>query len=270
MPDRFAFGKNWTAFLSVINEDRIASAMEKLNAIVGDLKGKTFLDIGSGSGIHSLAAVRLGATLVRSFDYDQDSVNCTAEMKRRFARDANWSIEQGSALDENYIRSLGKFDIVYSWGVLHHTGDMWKALELATIPATGKLIIAIYNDEGRKSRIWKAVKARYVHSGVIGRKLIEIATLLFLWGRGFLIHPRQTIATWNGYSQSRGMSAWHDVVDWAGGYPFEVAKPDQLFKFFHERGFELANMTTCIGHGCNEFVFNKLLVVSSQPQEMRS
>lgn len=262
MSDRFAFGKNWTAFLSVINEDRIASATEKLSSAVGDLRGKTFLDIGSGSGIHSLAAVRLGAACVRSFDYDQDSVSCTAEMKRRFAQDACWKIEQGSALDESYIRSLGQFDVVYSWGVLHHTGDMWKALDLATVPAKNVLMIAIYNDEGRKSRIWRAVKSRYVRSGLAGRKFIEYGTLFWAWGKGFVIHPKRSLAAWQNYIQSRGMSPWYDVVDWAGGYPFEVARPDQIFNFFHERGFSLDHMITGGGHGCNEFTFHRANIQS--------
>ena len=94
-----------------------------------DLTGKTFLDIGSGSGLFSLAARRLGAK-VHSFDFDSNSYGCTMELRKRyFDGDGNWKVEQGSALDRNYIESLGKFDIVYSWGVLHHTGAMWTALE---------------------------------------------------------------------------------------------------------------------------------------------
>jgi 2-polyprenyl-6-hydroxyphenyl methylase/3-demethylubiquinone-9 3-methyltransferase len=110
---RFTFGKNWTNFLSVVNEDRIAEATARLSEVLGDLGGKSFLDVGSGSGIHSLAAVRLGASRVHSFDYDPQSVACTREMKERFASAANWSVEQGSILDEDYVRSLGQFDIVY-------------------------------------------------------------------------------------------------------------------------------------------------------------
>jgi 2-polyprenyl-6-hydroxyphenyl methylase/3-demethylubiquinone-9 3-methyltransferase len=52
------------------------------------------------------------------------------------------------------------------------------------------------------------------------------------------------------------MSPWRDVVDWVGGYPFEVAKPEAIFKFYQRRGFTMVDLNTCGGgHGCNEFVF---------------
>src|SRR5437763_14715558 len=115
---RFEFGKNWAAFLSVLDEERIAKAEESLKEMleVETLEGKTFLDIGSGSGLFSLAARRLGAR-VHSFDYDSSSFACTQELRNRyFPGDPNWRVEQGSALDAEYLRSLGSFDIVYSWG----------------------------------------------------------------------------------------------------------------------------------------------------------
>jgi SAM-dependent methyltransferase len=158
---RFEFGANWTRFLSVVSEKHIEAAAEKLSSWLGDLRGKTFLDVGCGSGIHSLAAIRLGASRVVSFDYDLQSVGCSQEMKRRFAPEANWTIERGSALDESYIRSLGKFDSVYSWGVLHHTGHMWAALDLVTIPVKDLLFIAIYNEQKVMSRVWRTVKQTY-------------------------------------------------------------------------------------------------------------
>jgi 2-polyprenyl-6-hydroxyphenyl methylase/3-demethylubiquinone-9 3-methyltransferase len=130
---RFAFGANWARFLSVLDETRIMEAEQSLRTMLGtsDLSGKRFLDIGSGSGLFSLAARRLGAK-VHSFDYDPESVACTAELKRRyFPADADWQVEQGSALDGDYLARLGHFDVVYSWGVLHHTGALWLGIEHA-------------------------------------------------------------------------------------------------------------------------------------------
>jgi len=258
MSSRFSFGKNWSNYLSVLNEERIQASTEDLRKVVGDLRGKTFLDIGSGSGIHSLAAVRMDAARVYSFDYDQDSVNCAHELKRRFAPDANWTIEKGSALEESYIRSLGQFDVVYSWGVLHHTGDMWRALELAVLPAREKLMIAIYNDQGRASRFWLWAKRRYNKGSFITKRILELFTLGVGWVPALLLAPLHTARKWRDYSRQRGMSPWYDVVDWAGGYPFEVAKPEQVFQFYRDRGFVLDYMTTCAGGlGCNQFVFNR-------------
>src|SRR4051812_49312550 len=130
---------------------------------VTTLAGQRFLDVGSGSGLFSLAARRLGAS-VHSFDYDPQSVACTAQLKKRFfATDGSWKVERGSALDPVYLKSLGEFDIVYSWGVLHHTGQMWKALDLVGGPVKkgGKLFIALYNDQGWRSRFWWRVKKTY-------------------------------------------------------------------------------------------------------------
>ena len=163
--ERFEFGKNWSAFLSVLDDERITTAEESLKEMLecDTLAGKTFLDIGSGSGLFSLAARRLGAR-VHSFDFDSNSYACTKELRRRyFAGDDDWTVEQGSALDRDYVESLEKFDIVYSWGVLHHTGKMWQALANAAIPVAegGKLFIAIYNDTGSQGKRWHWIKKTY-------------------------------------------------------------------------------------------------------------
>lgn len=259
---RFAFGRNWSSFLSGVTEEDIDHACKMLQSLAGDLRGKSFLDVGSGSGIHSLAAIRLGACRVHSFDYDRESVRCTAEVHKRFAPSAHWSISQGSALDASYIRSLGKFDVVYSWGVLHHTGDMWKALDLVTMPAKSMLILAIYNDQGWQTALWKRLKHRYVLSGPVSRKFLEIFSFAAIWGGSLLyyssrLRPWTTVSKWRNYNRNRGMSPWTDVVDWAGGYPFEAATPEQVVAFYQQRGFALQCSKLTERNGCNEFVFQK-------------
>ena len=163
--ERFEFGKNWSRFLILLDEPRIVRAEQSLKQMleIDNLEGRSFLDIGSGSGLFSLAARRLGAR-VHSFDYDPHSVACTKELRRRyFNNDPDWRIEEGSALDFDYVRSLGVFDVVYSWGVLHHTGAMWTALDNAqlAVAAGGKLFVAIYNDLGSRSRRWRWIKRTY-------------------------------------------------------------------------------------------------------------
>lgn len=251
---RFGFGENWSGFLSVLNHQRICMAEQSLKTMLGveDLKGKTFLDIGCGSGLFSLVARRLGAQ-VYSFDYDPESVACAKELKCRYCPlDAEWTIAMGSALDKEYLQSLGRFDVVYSWGVLHHTGTMWQAMEniQSLVEPGGKLAIAIYNDQGWKSSYWKWVKRSYNKSAVL-------STVLMIIHMPYLIGARWMVRLFtHRRSLERGMSLWYDMIDWLGGYPFEVARPEEIHAFCQNKGFGLSQFKTCGGrHGCNEFVF---------------
>jgi 2-polyprenyl-6-hydroxyphenyl methylase/3-demethylubiquinone-9 3-methyltransferase len=242
------------AFLSVLNEDRIAQAEGSLRQMlaISDLNGKRFLDIGSGSGLFSLAARRLGAT-VYSIDYDPLSVGCTQELKRRyFPEDGQWMVEVGSVLDRDYLGRLGQFDVVYSWGVLHHTGAMFEALEnIAPLVASGgQLFISIYNDQGWISRYWLGIKTLYVRNSWLRGPLVFVHAP-YLVGLRWLVH-----AVTERLTAKRGMSLWHDMLDWMGGLPFEVARPELIFRFYSRRNFALSELKTCgARHGCNEFVF---------------
>jgi 2-polyprenyl-6-hydroxyphenyl methylase/3-demethylubiquinone-9 3-methyltransferase len=266
--ERFAFGANWREFLKLVDDARVAAAEESLSDKLGDVSGARFVDVGCGSGLFSLAARNLGAE-VTSFDFDRDAVECAAELRRRFrSGDQDWRIEQGSALDRDYLASLGQFDIVYSWGVLHHTGDLWTALgnAEALVAPTGRLFISIYNDQGRRSRVWRRVKRRYNRSGPLGRWFIyRSVDLYFAAGRTanralgeayrrYAHLPRPS----HGERRPRGMDRKHDMLDWVGGWPFEVARPEQVFRFFRDRGYVLRDMTTCGGGlGCNQFVLQR-------------
>lgn len=263
--ERFEFGKNWSAFLSVLDDERIATAEASLREMLGchDLTGKTFLDIGSGSGLFSLAARRLGAK-VHSFDFDSSSFACTQELRNRyFPGDANWRVEQGSALDAAYVASLGKFDVVYSWGVLHHTGEMWRALENAVIPTKegGKLFIAIYNDTGSQARRWHWIKRTYCRLPGLLKTPFAVAVILPDEAKNLAkslitLKPMSYIHAWTRYKNGRGMNHWYDIIDWVGGYPYEVATVDEIFDFYRDRGFTLTKVRSKgVGLGCNEFVF---------------
>jgi 2-polyprenyl-3-methyl-5-hydroxy-6-metoxy-1,4-benzoquinol methylase len=262
---RFGFGENWSRFLTLVDDTRISEAENSLRHWLEaeNLAGKRFLDIGSGSGLFSLAAKRLGAS-VHSFDYDPQSVACTSELRRRyFPNDPDWVVEEGSALDAAYVQSLGKFDVVYSWGVLHHTGQMWQALENACLPvgAGGKLFIAIYNDTGSQSARWKKIKETYNKLPQPMRPLFALVVSAPDEAKSALratlkLRVGDYIRTWTQYSQNRGMSHWRDVIDWVGGHPYEVAKPEEIFEFYGARGFNLVKLKCGgVGLGCNEFVF---------------
>jgi 2-polyprenyl-6-hydroxyphenyl methylase/3-demethylubiquinone-9 3-methyltransferase len=260
---RFEFGKNWTSFLAAVTDDHVREAERSLAEMLGvdSLEGKRFLDAGSGSGLLSLAARRLGAT-VYSFDYDPASAACTAELRRRYSPDdRGWTVGEGSVLDAAYMASLGRFDVVCSWGVLHHTGNMWKALGLiaGNVAPGGWLYIAIYNDQGWLSRYWTAVKKLYC-SGTAGRLAVSAAIMPYFALRALvasLVRHRDPVTYFREYRRRRGMSAYHDWVDWLGGYPFEVAAPEAIFRFYRDLGFELRNLETTNRQGCNQFVFER-------------
>lgn len=262
---RFEFGKNWKHFLAEIDDSRIRIAEDATRTMLGmdSLEGKSFLDVGSGSGLFSLIALRLGASSVRSFDYDPQSVECTRALKQQFFPSySNWIIERGSALDTEYLKSLGQYDVVYSWGVLHHTGNLAQALQnvVPLVAPGGCLFLSIYNYQPFLSNYWKAIKRAYNYLPKVGRVAMEISFLL-LYGAGFfvadVIRRRKPLDRWAGHGR-RGMSMYVAIQDWVGGYPFEVASPEEIFRFYRDRGFNLRELKTCGGkHGCNQFVFER-------------
>jgi 2-polyprenyl-6-hydroxyphenyl methylase/3-demethylubiquinone-9 3-methyltransferase len=262
---RFAFGENWRSFVRSLNEAQIEAATTSLAALLQqrELRGRRFLDIGCGSGLSSLAAHRLGAS-VHSFDYDPDSVTASRSLREKYApRAESWLIERGSAIEPDYMNALGRFDIVYAWGVLHHTGEMWRAIELAAgaVAPGGCLALGLYNDQGGGSQRWLTVKRTYVRSPRPVRWAMVAAIGLFFELRTMAIRAIRLqnplpFADWRRRREDRGMSAFHDLVDWVGGYPFEVARPETVFDFLRERGFVLEGLKTSAGgHGCNEFLF---------------
>ncbi len=266
---RFGFGKNWRRYVACHLDDQAATrATNSLKRLLmlDDLQGRRFLDIGCGSGLFSQAAFRLGADEVFSFDFDPESVACCRTLAERAGAPGNWKVVQGSILDGRFLSGLGQFDIVYSWGVLHHTGDMYRALENAAdlVHPGGLLDIAIYNKleyqsltKLRGSHYWLRMKRFYNNSGAPVRFMLksfyqmnEIAKMLVS-----LKNPVREIRR---YSSKRGMSWSVDIVDWIGGYPYQFARVDEIFEFCHCRlGLLLENLKSAGSLGCNEFLFRK-------------
>jgi len=261
---RFAFGANWRRFLAAISDERIQEAEKSLKSMleVERLDGKTFLDAGSGSGLFSLAARRLGAS-VHSFDYDPQSVACTEELKRSFFRDdPEWRIEEGSVLDRDYLHDLGTFDVVYCWGVLHHTGAMWLGIEnvISRVRRGGKLFIAIYNDQGWKSHFWWFVKFWYNRlpspiKPIYAYSLGLAANLVNILKYTIQLKPMIAMRPLFKSEKKRGMSFAHDLVDWIGGFPYEYAAYNVLQDYMRDRGLDVVRGKKGASLGCHKMVF---------------
>ena len=243
--------------MATLTEAKIVSAQESLMLMlqVESLEGKSFVDVGSGSGLFSLAARRLGA-LVVSFDYDPESVLCTNQLRSCFfPEDPNWHVHQMSILDVDAVCNLGVFDVVHSWGVLHHTGQMWTAAENAArlVGPNGLLFLGLYNDQELVSRYWHLVKKAY-------NKEPFLRPVILGFHLPYLLLLRLAVRLLTGrLPLERGMSYWHDAIDWLGGFPFEVAKPNDVRDFLCRRGFEPVSLRTCgKRNGCNEYVFRRI------------
>ena len=255
--DRFAFGENWADFAQHLEPEDYEGAKESLKELVGDLKGKTFVDIGSGSGLFSIAASALGAKRILGFDVDAQAVETSQRLVEKVSKwDRNVQknaieFRVGSVLKEGACSE--KYDVVYSWGVLHHTGNMYGAFEAVKdlVAEKGLLVIAIYNKHFT-SPVWKIVKYTYVKSPKFVGKLIVYCVFALKYAAAWIMWRR------NPLKRRRGMRFYTDVVDWVGGYPYEYASTDEVKDFFEKRGFKLAKLTRTKGWtGCNEFVFVK-------------
>lgn len=265
---RFGFGANWQSYLdAALTPGRVERAVDSLRLMLGvqSLEGRTFLDIGCGSGLFSYAAHCLGAERVESFDYDPESVGASLALRSRVGvAPERWSVRQGSVLDEAYMARVAPADVVYSWGVLHHTGSMWRAIDAAAakVAPGGQLAIAIYNEVRSQlvgSARWREIKRLYNRAPALGRRAFEYgyAGAFMVKDLVALRNPLGTITRYNG-DESRGMDFWHDVRDWLGGYPYEYATAGDIFMYLHGRlGFQLEYLKTLDGLGCNEFTFRR-------------
>lgn len=256
----FSFGKNWQEFVKrsldkrgiEISKKHILEFLE-----LEDLQGKYFLDVGCGSGLSSLAAFKAGAGKVLSFDIDPYSVKTTKKLREISGNPSNWTILEGTILDKNFLLQIEPADIVYSWGVLHHTGRMWKALRNTAnlMKKDGLLYIALYTTN-RKSECWLNVKKKYNGAGPIMKKYMEVSYIIRYTIIPLIFRLKNPLSYIRNYKHKRGMSYLTDIKDWLGGYPFEYAKVEEVLRFCRKKlSLELINIKT--GEANTEYLFKR-------------
>lgn len=262
---RFWFGENWRNYSKKIDETSIEESVLSLKNILNhlDIKGLSFLDIGSGSGLSSLAAVRMGANIV-AFDYDKNSSQVTNAILDQFSlKETSWKIKTGSILDRDFTNSLGTFDVVYSWGVLHHTGAMWLAIEntIALVNEGGHLALALYNDQGLRSHFWWIVK--YINSrfpkplAVLSSYLIHLFVQFALVVKYSLMFRFKTVLSILFEKPKRGMRRSNDIIDWYAGFPYEFVNFETFVEYMRLNGFILIKSTMARSAENHEFLFKK-------------
>jgi len=260
----FSFGRNWQDFLQNLTETKIKNATESLLDFlrVRDLKGKSFLDIGCGSSIFSYAAFGLGADKITSFDIDPFSVDCCRYLHTRAGNPDNWKVLHGSILDDQFVPGLGGYDIVYSWGVLHHTGRMWDAIKRSAklVNKNGYYYIAIYNKMRNElgSDFWLRIKKFYNRYPLLGKYILEPIYMSVFFIRD-IIRLKNPLRKVKSYKQVRGMEWRTDIRDWLGGYPYEFATVEEVVGFMRSQfpDIKLVKVESCTGLGNNSFLFKK-------------
>ncbi len=269
----FAFGRNWARFARHHLDDQVLAIAERsLVEFLGvpSLAGRSFLDVGCGSGLFSLAAYRLGASRVTSFDVDPDSVACCRELRRRASDPAHWDLREGSVLDPAFMARLDPADVVYSWGVLHHTGRMWEAIQAAAsrIAPGGVFYLAIYNraqgwrfhDDGSfgPSTFWLREKRLYNALPTLLQRGVE-GLFGALWSGLTLLRGGDPFREVREHRlRTRGMSWIVDLRDWLGGYPYEFASVEEIQAFCCERlGLQIKRLLPRSGTRNNEFLLSR-------------
>ncbi len=253
---RFEFGQNWNLYSKSISDVEVNLAKQgiiKLMPTKTALDSKSFLDIGCGSGIHSIAANTLGFESITATDFDLKSVNTAISNKKIF--NSNINIFQDDILN---TKIKNKFDVVYSWGVLHHTGNMEKAIlnSRKLVNDEGYLIIAIYK-KTYFCKMWHFIKKLYCNSPRFIKKIFNF-TFYTLRLSLYLIKGNKI----SKYKQIRGMNLYFDSIDWLGGFPYESASKDVIVSMVGD-GFELVKFFDAkpnlglMGSACSEYTFKK-------------
>jgi len=258
----YRFGENWSHFAGGLTMNQRLSAKQDLARFVGEgrIRNASFLDIGSGSGVHSLAALELGASAVLAVDFDPQSVATTRKVLDTYQPNRSWRAERANVLTD-FADSVDRYDIVYSWGVLHHTGSMWDALGQARrlVKPGGHLAVALYN-KTPLCRLWAIEKRVFSKLPRAVQAVLASSFVCLLAVRKVLL-LENPVSWFRNYSSMRGMSPYFDAHDWLGGYPYESVGHDELVQWMKARGGDLVYSHKTqggiglFGTPCGEYLF---------------
>jgi 2-polyprenyl-6-hydroxyphenyl methylase/3-demethylubiquinone-9 3-methyltransferase len=247
----FSFGHNWQKFI----DDMPDGAIDRMAAYVADwlgpnLSGSRLVDVGSGQGLTSFCAFQAGAEVV-SFDIDPLSVAATQRLWTAAGRPQSWTVRQGSVLDSNLLAELGTFDVVICWGVLHHTGRLWEALDAAAglVRHGGVLWIALYH---RTPQSGRSLRTKHFYNRLPRRAKVAFRSLYAAAKVAKKIVVRRRLSPLHDDHGERGMDWRRDIEDWLGGLPYEVSSPGEVLAKLSPQAFTLERLHDAIGEGGND------------------
>ncbi len=250
----FSFGENWSTFNRAAEPHRVDAAAEDLREWLGadGIRDKTVADIGCGSGLHSMAFLRNAARSVTSVDVDPSSVATTKSIQTDSVKD-RWNLREGSVLDPSLPTQLGTFDIVYSWGVLHHTGAMWNAIRNCSMLCreNSLLMLAIYQG-GHIFEDHLQLKQEYNRAAEPEKDRMIRREAGVDESR-----PLPELMTDAGLKKQRGMNIVTDAIDWLGGLPYETAIVSEVLAFVIGLGFLPLKVMEEHQGGCSMFLFRR-------------